>query len=181
MPAVTRSIFPKSPFCTMLIARRKRSRSLRCCVPMKNTSLGYARHALRIKLVLFERERERLLAEDMLARLQGLDRDLHVPMIGRDNAHDVDVVAVQHLAIVAVDVGLALADFGIVPGLFRMAPVDVAHRHDVAEAVVVVRIAHAHAADADTADNRGDRFSIRWPEPSWSRERTAPRQLPHRT
>ena len=55
------------------------------------------------ELVFFERERERLLAEDVLAGLQGLDGDLHVPVVGRDDAHHVDVLAIEHLAIVAVE------------------------------------------------------------------------------
>ena len=48
MPTVIFWMSPSSPFCTMLTARRKRSRSLRCCVPTKNTLLGYFWQALRI-------------------------------------------------------------------------------------------------------------------------------------
>jgi hypothetical protein len=35
-----------------------------------------------------------------------------------------------------------------------MTPIDVAHRHDVAETIMVVRIAHPHAAGANAANPR---------------------------
>ena len=85
------------------------------------------------QLVFFQRQRQRLLAEDVLAGLQGLDGDLHVPVVGRDDAHHVDVLALEHLAVVAVGVGLALADVRIVLRLLGMFGVDVADGHDVAE------------------------------------------------
>ncbi len=66
------------------------------------------------QLVFFQRQGERLLAEDVLAGLKGLDGDLHVPVVGRDDAHDVDVLAFEHLAVVAVRVGLAFADAWVV-------------------------------------------------------------------
>ena len=104
--------------------------------------------------VFLERERERLLAEDVLARLECLDRDLHVPVVGRDDAHDVDVGPVEHAAIVAVGVGPALAGVVVVAAPFRMAVVDVTHRHDVAELGVGVGVTGAHRAGADAADPR---------------------------
>ena len=94
----------------MLTARRNRSR----CAPLLRADDEHPVVVLLAgvadQLVLFERERQRLLAEDVLAGLQGLDGDLHVPVVGRDDAHHVDVLAIEHLAVVAVGVGLALAD-----------------------------------------------------------------------
>ena len=60
--------------------------------------------------VFFQRQRERLLAEHVLARQKCLHRNLHVPVVGRDDAHHIHVVAVQHSAVILVGVRAALAD-----------------------------------------------------------------------
>ena len=124
--------------------------------------------------VFLERQRERLLAEHVLARLQRLDRDLHVPVVRRDDADNVDVVPVEHVAVIAVGVGLALARIVVVATPFRVAVVDVAHGHDVAELGVAVGITGAHGTGTDTADpraivggsvgKRGRRPGERWHE-----------------
>ena len=72
-------------------------------------------------LPLVDRERERLLAVDVLAGLHGVDADLGVPVVGRADDDGVDVLAVEDLAVVLVDVGLALADVPVVLGPFGVA------------------------------------------------------------
>ena len=104
------------------------------------------------ELVLFKRERQRLLAEDVLARLQGLDRDLHVPGVGGDDADDVDVGPLEHLAIVAIGIGLALADPHVVLRPLGPILVDVTDGEDVAELSVLNRITQAHRAGSDAGD-----------------------------
>ena len=106
------------------------------------------------QLVLFERERQRLLAKDVLAGLQGLDGDFDVPMVGRDDAHHVDIVALQHLAIIAVAGGLAFADAGVVLGPLGMAGVDVTDGHDIGEHPMLQGVAGALFAQADAAEPR---------------------------
>ena len=83
-------------------------------------------------LPLVDRQGQRLLAVDVLARLHGVDADLGVPVVGRADDHGVDVLAVEELAVVLVDVGLALADALVVLGLLGVALVDVADGQEVA-------------------------------------------------
>ncbi len=106
------------------------------------------------ELVFFERQRERLLAEDMFAGFQGFDGDLYVPMVGGDDAHHVDVVAVEHLAVIVVGVGFALADAAVVLGPLGVVAVDIADGQDVAEVAVLFGVAGAHAPHANAADLR---------------------------
>ena len=106
------------------------------------------------ELVLFERQRQRLLAEDVLARLQRFDSDLHVPVIRRNNADDVDVISFEHLAIVGVGVGLPLAEFVIVLGSLGVSRIDIADSENVAEIRVTVSVSGPHASDADATDSR---------------------------
>ena len=73
MPTVMCLMSPSNPFCTMLTARRKRSRSLRCWVPTKKTCLSYFLRGVADQLIFFERQRERLLRKHMLAGLERLD------------------------------------------------------------------------------------------------------------
>ena len=138
----------------MLIARRKRSAIAPLLRADEEDLVAVLLAGVADELVFFQRERQRLLAEDVLAGLQRFDGDLHVPMVGRHDADHVNVAALQHLAIVAVDVGLALADVRIVLRLLRMLRVDIAHGHDVAKPGVVPGITLPHAARADAADAR---------------------------
>ena len=78
--------------------------------------LGELLGGVAAELVFFERQRQRLLAEDVLAGLKGLDGDLHMPVIGGDDADDVDVLAIEHFPVVAVGIGLPLADHAIFAG-----------------------------------------------------------------
>lgn len=75
-------------------------------------------------------------------------------MVGGHDAHHVDIVALEHLAIVAVLVGLSLADFGVVSSRTGVIGVHVADGHDIAEPVVLAGVTGAHAAEADAADPR---------------------------
>ena len=104
------------------------------------------------QLVLFESQRQRLLTENMLASLQGFDRDLHVPVIGSHNADDIDVVTFQNFSIVAIGVSHALAEFRVVLSPIGMPTVDIAHGQDVTEIGVLMCIACPHASDADTSN-----------------------------
>ena len=92
------------------------------------------------QLVLFEGERQRLLAEDVLAGLEGLDGDFDVPVVYGVDAHQVDVVAIENLAVVAVGVGLALASFRVILGVVGTARVNVADGHDIGELGVLRRV-----------------------------------------
>lgn len=106
------------------------------------------------QLVFFQRKRERFLAKNVLARLEGLDSDFDVPVVGRDDADHVDIFAVQHFAVVAVDIRLALADAAIVLGPLRVPRVDVADGHDIAKPAVSLRVTRPHTAQPNAADNR---------------------------
>ena len=88
----------------------------------------------------------------MLACLQGLDGDLHMPVVGGDDAHHIDIGTVEHAAVIAVDVGLSLADRVVVAGLLGMLIVDIANGDNVAERGMVAGVACAHGARADTGD-----------------------------
>ena len=125
--------------------------------------------------IFLERQRERLLAEDVLPRLEGLDRDLHVPVVRRDDAHDIDVRPVEHAAVVAVGVRLALADLLVVLRALGMPRIDVADGHDVAKLGMAVGVAGAHAAHTDAADERsvgGRLVGERTPRRGEERDRT---------
>src|SRR5207245_8037236 len=56
---------------------------------------------------LLDGVRHRLLDIDVLARLQGVDRDLRVPMVRRGDEDRINIVSVDDLAIVEVAVALA--------------------------------------------------------------------------
>ena len=84
------------PLRTSSQARRKRA-SLRCWLPTWRTRLCCA-HLLHQALALVDRERERLLAVDVLAGPGGGDVDQRVPVVGRAVDDDVDVVALEQLA-----------------------------------------------------------------------------------
>ena len=114
--------------------------------------LGELLGGVAAELVLFECQRQRLLTEDMLAGLEGLDGDLHVPVVGGDDADDVDVLALENLAIIAGGVGFPLADVGILTGPRRVAVVDVTDSKDVTELGVLLGVAGAHRTGADAAD-----------------------------
>ena len=89
-----------------------------------------------------------LLAVDVLAGVQRVDGDARVPVVGRGDDHGVDVLARQHLAIVARGEEVVAADF---LGARQAAVVDVAdgHQFDAGEGQRVVGVAGAHAAGAD--------------------------------
>ena len=103
-------------------------------------------------MIFLKRERERLLAKHVLASLQGLDGNFYVPGIARHDAHDIDVLSLQNLAVVAVGICLALADGIVIFCGLSPSAVHVAHRYDIAKRRVCLRIAHAHRACADAAD-----------------------------
>ena len=74
----------------------------------KGSVLSYLSHpsstvlakASRDDLVLFQCQRQRFLTEDVFAGLQCFDGDLYVPVVRRHHTHDVDIVAIQHLAVI---------------------------------------------------------------------------------
>ena len=103
-------------------------------------------------LALVDRQRQRLLAVDVLARLHGVDADLGVPVVGRADDDGVDVLAVEELAVVLVDVGLPFAD--VLVSLARSACrlVDVADGEEVAVAGGPPGVARALATGADQAE-----------------------------
>ena len=106
------------------------------------------------ELVFLQRERQGFLAKHMLAGLQRLDGNLHVPMVGSHHTHDVNVLPLQNFAVVAVHVGLALADVGMVLGLLGMFGIDITDGHNVAEPRVFARVTLPHAAHTNAPDDR---------------------------
>src|SRR5262249_19430986 len=95
--------------------------------------------------------RQRLLYVDVLARLAGQDRGNGVPVVRRGDDHRVHVLAVEHLAEVAVRLA---ARAGPLPGLGRVRLVDVAHGHerDVRDRARQSRHGQAARAAADQPD-----------------------------
>ena len=55
-----------------------------------------------MRIAFFDRERERLFAIHVATGVQRGNRDRHVPMVGRADRDDVRLLALEHLAIVAV-------------------------------------------------------------------------------
>jgi hypothetical protein len=105
------------------------------------------------KLILFERQREWLLAKDVLACLKGFDRNLHMPVIGGDHANNVDVITIEHMPVVTVGVSLTLADSVVVLGTVGVAAINVTDGNDIAEVRMPLSVAGSHASHADTADH----------------------------
>jgi hypothetical protein len=51
--------------------------------------IGVCTTCIANELVFFQRQRERLLTEYMLARLERFDRNFNVPMVWRGNTHHI--------------------------------------------------------------------------------------------
>ena len=103
-------------------------------------------------LAFVDGEREWLFAVNVTARAAGVDEHRRVPMVGRANRDHIDVVAVQHVAIVVIEIGLAAE---ILTCLFGNPTVDVTDGDDVAMFDRLVGdhrplIFHADRADAET-------------------------------
>jgi len=97
-----------------------------------------------------------------------LDGDLDVPVVGRDDAHRVDVLSIEHLAVVAVDVGpLALArTCAVVFGAIRMVRVHVANGHDVAETSQIGAVC-MHRSPVPISPRMGRSFAAALAKASW--------------
>ena len=106
------------------------------------------------ELIFFERERERFLAEDVLAGFECFDGNFDVPVVRRHDADDVDVVAIEHTPVVGAGDGLAVADGFVADRRPGVASVNVAADEDIAEAVVLACIPCPHATQADATDPR---------------------------
>ena len=105
---------------------------------------------------LFDRAAGGLLHVNVLAGLGRVHHAHAMPVIGRGHDHGVDVLALQQIAVVAVNVGLGAGDLG---GVFQVPVVGVADGREVDLAAVgtaldVVQVAAAHAADAHVADGQ---------------------------
>ena len=74
-------------------------------------ALGLFQH-LDDLLAFVDRERQRLFAVNILAGLHRLDGDLGMPMVRCDDGDDVDVLAIEYLAVIALD-----GDFDIFSGI----------------------------------------------------------------
>ena len=59
--------------------------------------------------------------KNVLARLESFNGNFDVPVIRRDDADDIDIVAFEDLAVVLVAVRFALADVFVVLGAFHVA------------------------------------------------------------
>jgi hypothetical protein len=102
---------------------------------------------------LVDRVHHRLLAVDVLARLEGVDRHLHVPVVGAGHDHRVHVLPGQDLAVVAGRLEV-LAE--LLPALLEAAVVDVGRGHELdprdLERRLGVALAHAPRAEERDAD-----------------------------
>ncbi len=72
-----------------------------------------------------DRERERLLAINILARVQSVDQDRYVPVVRGGNQHNFDVFEVQQLAVVGEGLGLGR----LLEGRLQNFAPDIAQRH----------------------------------------------------
>jgi len=106
-------------------------------------------HHLAQELAFVDGQRERLLHVHVLSRSTGVDDHPRVPMVGRADRHDVDVLAVEELAIVLEDLGRAPEAR---PGLLAHVPVHVGDGHDVAVLLGLQGDHRALVAHADRAD-----------------------------
>jgi hypothetical protein len=77
---------------------------------MKNTCLSNFLQALRMSWFSSSVSVSGFWQNTCLPAISASIGDLHVPVVGRDHADDIDVVALEHLAIVFVGIGFALAD-----------------------------------------------------------------------
>ena len=102
---VALSVLPSRPLRAMAIGQSGTGRSLRCWVPTWKTRF-VSFTTWQICLPSSMVKRQRLLAVHVLAGLHRLDGDLRVPVVGRADGDDVDVLAIEHLAVVGVDLAL---------------------------------------------------------------------------
>ena len=77
----------------------------------------------------------------MLASLQGLDGDFHMPGIGGNNAHYIDVGPLQYLRIIAVGVGFPLANFIARPRALSPPGINITDGQNVTKLCVLLGIA----------------------------------------
>ena len=71
-------------------------------------------------LALLDRQRQRFFAIHVLAGLHCIDGDLDVPMVGRADGDGLHVPAVEHLAVILIDLALAAELLGEVVGVAQM-------------------------------------------------------------
>ena len=70
---------------------------------------------------------------DIVISVVTRDGDFHVPMVGRHHAHDVDILIVEHAAIIARRLCFAFADMRIVLGAVGTTRIDIADGRKAAE------------------------------------------------
>jgi hypothetical protein len=90
----------------------------------------------------------------MFASLQRFDRNLDVPMVGRRDTHDINIIAIEQFAIIAVDIRFAISDFLVTGRALGMATVDVGNGNDISELGVTFAITRAHSTKSDPSDQR---------------------------
>ena len=105
----------------------------------------------------------------MFACFESFNRLFNVPVVRGHDADDVDVVALENFAVVRVSVGFVVADGWVFNGLVDVFLINITNRHDVTELGMLLRIALAHAANANATDPRAIVFRDvrkRWLTPS---------------
>ena len=80
----------------------------------------------------------------MFPGLQRFNRLLHVPVVRGDNTNDIDVISLEHLAVVLIAVCFAFANFGIVDGLVDVFLINITTGDDITKLDVLVSIAPPH-------------------------------------
>ena len=118
---------------------------------------GFLDH-LAEQLAFVDGQRHRFFGVEVLAGLAGVDGHGGVPVVGRAVYDHVDVVAFEQLAVIGVDVGLAVESL---LGALGVGAIQVADRHHVAERGGHPGIAQAASAHADGSDRGAVVFGFR--------------------
>ena len=146
--ALAVSFLPSRPLRAMATASRKPVAELAPLLRAHLEDAAGSLHRLADHAALVDRQRQRLFAVHVLAGRQRVDGDLDVPVVGRADGDRLHVLAVEHLAVVLIDLALAadIFDLGEVVGV---AQVDVGAGDRVAQPRGLAADVGAASADAD--------------------------------
>ena len=100
-------------------------------------------------LAFLDGQREGLFAIDILARLQGFDADLRVPVVGSADGDDINVLPFEQLAIIGQGFGL-----GVLDGALGVIGIHVGHGQQIGEFAGPVHDAGPLPPDANGTQTR---------------------------